>query len=83
MRHGEWTGYNPKGAVMDDGVFVWHMDVPYVVPGLLADPERAARRACRLGCVSLILSLHKQRSGFQQPDGWSRMPSAASGAMRE
>ena len=29
MRHGEWAGYNPKGAVMDDGVFVWHMDVPY------------------------------------------------------
>ena len=31
------------------------------IPGPLADPERAARRACRLGCVSLILSLHKQR----------------------
>ena len=29
MRYGEWAGYNPKGAVMDDGVFVWHMDVPY------------------------------------------------------
>ena len=29
MRHGEWAGYNPKGAVMDDGVSVWHMDVPY------------------------------------------------------
>ncbi len=29
MRHGEWAGQNPQGAVMDDGVFVWHMDVPY------------------------------------------------------
>ena len=29
MRHGEWVGQNPQGAVMDDGVSVWHRDVPY------------------------------------------------------
>ena len=31
------------------------------IPGPIADPERTARRARRQGCVSLILSLHKQR----------------------
>ena len=41
------------------------------IPGHLADPERAARRARRLGCVSLLLSLHKQR----------KKASAASGAI--
>jgi hypothetical protein len=29
MRHGEWVGKNPQGAVIDDGVSVWHRDVPY------------------------------------------------------
>ncbi|MDR7070758.1 hypothetical protein J2X02_003627 [Pseudoxanthomonas japonensis] len=60
MRHGEWSGYNPKGAVMDDGVSEWHMDVPYGNSRTARGPC-AQRRACRLGCVSLILSLHKQR----------------------
>ena len=60
MRHGEWAGYNPKGAVMDDGASVWHMDVPYGNSRTARGPC-AQRRACRLGCVSLILSLHKQR----------------------
>ena len=73
MRHGEWAGQNPQGAVMDDGVSVWHRDVPYGNSRPARGPG-AQRRACRLGCVSLILSLHKQRSALQQPNGWSRMP---------
>ena len=73
MRHGEWVGHNPQGAVMDDGVSVWHRDVPYGNSRPARGPC-AQRRACRLGCVSLILSLHKQRSALQQPNGWSRMP---------
>ena len=72
MRHGEWAGQNPQGAVMDDGVSVWHRDVPYGNSRPARGPG-AQRRACRLGCVSLILSLHKQ----------SKNASAASGAMCE
>ena len=72
MRHGEWVGQNPQGAVMDDGVFVWHRDVPYGNSRPARGPG-AKRRAGRLGCVSLILSLHKQRKNA----------SAASGAMCE
>ena len=35
---------------MDDGVFVWHMDVPYENSWLARGPG-AKRRACRLGCA--------------------------------
>ena len=73
MRHGEWAGQNLKGAVMDDGVFVWHRDVPYENSRTARGPG-AKRRACRLGRVSLLLSLHRQRSVLQQPNGWSRRP---------
>ena len=68
MRHGEWAGYNPKGAVMDDGVSVWRMDVPYGNSRTARGPC-AKRRACRLGCVSLILSLHKQRKNAPAASG--------------
>ena len=53
MRHGEWAGQNLKGAVMDDGVFVWHRDVPYENSRPARGPG-AKRRACRLGRVSLV-----------------------------
>ena len=53
---------------MDDGVFVWHMDVPYENSRPARGPG-AKRRACRLGCVSLILSLHKQRKNAPAASG--------------
>ena len=52
MRHGEWVGQNPQGAVTDDGVSVWHRDVPYGNSRPARGPG-AQRRACRLVCVSL------------------------------
>ena len=63
MRHGEWAGQNPKGAVMDDGVSVWHMDVPYGNSRPTCGPG-AKRRACRLGRVSLVPFFARAKKGM-------------------
>ena len=62
MRHGEWAGQNLKGAVMDDGVFVWHRDVPYGNSRPTRGPG-AKRRACRLGRVSLVPFFARAKKG--------------------
>jgi hypothetical protein len=83
MRHGEWAGYNPKGAVMDDGVFVWHMDVPYENSRPARGPGARSAEGVPPG-VCFFDSFFAQAKKRFSTAGWLvKNASAASGAMRE
>ena len=64
------------------GVFVWHMDVPYEVPGPPANPERSAGRAA-WGVLSLVTFFAQAKKRSSTAEWLVKEAPAASGTMLE